>query len=93
MSSLANVSPRSPRAALRWISPELRPVNAGSPVRSSQKIDPSAKTSARSSTRSISPSACSGAMYDGVPMTEPACERSVSEPLLAVAMIVPESLV
>ncbi len=64
-------------------------MNAGCPVRISQRIEPRAKTSARSSTRSISPRACSGAMYDGVPMTDPACDRSESsEPLRAVAMTV-----
>ncbi len=88
-SSRDSDSVRSPSAALRWISPDERPVNAGRPVRTSQRIDPSAMTSARSSTRSISPRACSGAMYDGVPSTEPACDKSESpDPLRAVAITV-----
>ena len=48
--------------ALRRISLELRPVKAGEPVRISQRIEPSANTSARSLIRSVSPRACSGAM-------------------------------
>ena len=51
---------RSPREALRWISTEERPVNAGRPVSSSQRIEPRPKTSHRSSSRSISPRACRG---------------------------------
>ena len=44
------------------ISAEDVPTIAGCPVRTSQRIDPRPKTSARSSTRSSSPRACSGAM-------------------------------
>ena len=71
-------------------SPDDRPVNAGSPVRISHRIEPRAKTSQRSSSRSTSPRACSGAMYDGVPITLPACDRSRigPPPLRAVAITV-----
>ena len=48
------------------------PVYAGWPVSSSQSIAPSENTSERASVRSISLFACSGGMYDGVPMTLPA---------------------
>ena len=61
-SSRARASAVSPSAALRRISAEARPVKAGDPVRISQRIEPRAKTSARSSIRSVSPRACSGAM-------------------------------
>ena len=61
-SSLANASSSSPRVALRMVSLRTRPTNAGWPVRISQRIAPRPKTSARSSTASISPRACSGAM-------------------------------
>ena len=50
------------RAALRWTSAEERPVKAGRPVSTSPRIDPRAKTSARSSIRSVWPRACSGGM-------------------------------
>ncbi len=74
-SSRAVASARSPSAALRRISPEDRPRNAGSPVRTSHRIEPSANTSDRSSTRSPSPLACSGAMYAGVPIADPGRDR------------------
>ena len=58
---------------------------AGRPVRISQRTAPRPNTSARSSSLSISPPACSGDMYAGVPSTLPACvyepgsdDRSVS---------------
>ncbi len=61
-SSRARASAVSPSAAFSRISAEERPRNAGPPVRTSARIEPSAKTSARSSTRLTSPRACSGAM-------------------------------
>ena len=63
-------------------------MNGGLPVRISQRIAPRPKTSARSSTRSTSPRACSGAMYDGRAQHLPACEASASEPLRTVVMTV-----
>ena len=47
---------------LLTIAAEDSPVKAGEPVRVSHRIEPSAKTSARSSISSVSPRACSGAM-------------------------------
>ena len=53
-------------------------------MRTSQRIEPRPKTSARRSTLSMSPPACSGAMYAGVPSTLPACDSSSAEPLRTV---------
>ena len=59
-------------ALIRMVSAEFD-VNGGLPVRMTARIAPSPKTSLRGSIRSIAPSACSGGMYAGVPITLPAC--------------------
>ncbi len=83
-SSRARHSARSApiRLAVQLVADE--PVYGGRPVRISARIAPRPKTSARSSSVSSWPRACSGAMYAGVPRTEPARDSSASEPVLAV---------
>ena len=53
-------------------------------MRISHRIAPRPKTSARSSSVSSRPWACSGAMYEGVPSTEPARDSSPLEPVRSV---------
>ena len=55
---------------LRTYSPNERPLNIGCPQNSSYIIAPSEYMSARVST--ARPPACSGDMYAGVPITDPA---------------------
>ena len=61
-SSRAQAAAVSPRVAFCNTSARVRPAYGGLPVRISQRIAPRPKTSARSSTSSTSPAACSGAM-------------------------------
>ena len=61
------------------------------PVRISHRIAPSPNTSARRSRLAMSPLACSGGMYAGVPSIEPASvsvPKLPAEPLLRAVRIV-----
>ena len=87
-SSRANACSSSPVAAWINIASADRPVNGGSPVRISHRMAPGAKTSARLSTCVDCPAACSGACRPGFPSPSPACDRSTSTPLRAVATTV-----
>ena len=55
-------------------SPDDLPLNGGFPLRIVHRMPPRANTSARASV--ASPRACSGAMYAGVPITDPGRVRS-----------------
>ena len=62
----------SPRTARSRMASAVLSRYGGAPVRMVQRTAPRPNTSARSSTRSTSPAACSGGMYAGVPRTLPA---------------------
>ena len=60
-----------------------RPGERPRPAEHSYRITPSAHTSAGGPTNLVSPVACSGAMYAGVPITACVCVRSPPPPRLA----------